>query len=186
MRHQLETVLSFGEDAHRTGGRSTNRRKGLLSWDLCRIRDLGTIAARSGIDWKGGTHMSRSLSVWLKKFAVLVVLAGAFGCAQKTINDVMADPYRYRNKNVSLTGNVVESYSITGRGFYRIDDSTGRLWVFSTKGVPRKGARVSVKGKIYDGFDGTSIVEFIKLPDAIQERIESGLLLLEDSHRAKS
>lgn len=130
--------------------------------------------------------MKRSLSRWMKNAAVLIVLAGAFGCAQKTINDVMADPYRYRNKNVSLTGNVVESYSITGRGFYRIDDATGRLWVFSTRGVPRKGARVSVKGKIYDGFDATSLSDFVKLPDAIQERIESGLLLLEDSHKAKS
>jgi hypothetical protein len=130
--------------------------------------------------------MRQSLSVWLKKAAVVIVLAGAFGCAQKTINDVMADPYRYRDKTVSLTGNVVESFSITGKGFYRLDDATGRLWVFSTRGVPRKGARVSVKGKIYDGFDATSISEFVKLPDAIQERIESGLLLLEQSHKAKS
>ena len=130
--------------------------------------------------------MNPSRSTWLKNAAVVIALAGAFGCAQKTINDVLADPYRYREKNVSLTGDVVESYSLTGKGFYRIEDSTGRLWVFSTRGVPRKGARVSVKGKIYDGFDATSISEFVKLPDAIQERIESGLLLREDSHKAKS
>jgi hypothetical protein len=130
--------------------------------------------------------MNQSLSTWLRKIVVLLALAGAFGCAQKTINDVLADPYRYRDKNVSLTGNVVESYSLTGKGFYRIDDATGRLWVFSTRGVPRKGARVNVKGKIYDGFDVTSIGDFVKLPDAIQERIESGLLLLEDSHQADS
>ena len=130
--------------------------------------------------------MNRSLSAWLKKAAVLVVLAGAFGCAQKTVNDVMADPYRYRNKNVSLTGNVVESFSVTGKGFYRIEDSTGRLWVYSSRGVPRKGARVRVTGKIYDGFDVTSLGEFVKLPDPIKERIESGLLLLEDSHKAQS
>ena len=130
--------------------------------------------------------MNRSLSAWLKKAAVLVVLTGAIGCAQKTVNDVMADPYRYRNKNVSLTGNVVESFSVTGKGFYRIEDSTGRLWVYSSRGVPRKGARVRVTGKIYDGFDVTSLGEFVKLPDPIKERIESGLLLLEDSHKAQN
>jgi hypothetical protein len=130
--------------------------------------------------------MNRSLSVWLKRVAVLVVLAGAVGCAQKTVNDVMADPYRYRDKTVTLTGNVVESFSITGKGFYRIEDPTGRLWVFSSRGVPRKGARVSVKGRIYDGFDATSIREFVKLPPAVRERIESGLLLLEQSHKAKN
>ena len=129
--------------------------------------------------------MKRSLSVWLKKAAVLVVLAGAFGCAQKTINDVLADPYRYRNQNISLTGYVVESFSVTGKGFYRIEDSTGRLWVFSSRGVPRKGARVTVSGRVYDGFDITSLGDFVKLPGTIKERIESGLLLLEDSHKAK-
>jgi len=130
--------------------------------------------------------MRHSLSSWSKNVALVVLLAGAFGCAQKTINNVLADPYRYRDKTVSLTGDVVESYSITGRGFYRIEDATGRLWVFSTRGVPRKGARVSVKGKIYDGFDASSIGEFVKLPPAIRERIETGLLLLEQSHKAKS
>ena len=100
--------------------------------------------------------MNPSISAWSKSVGVALVLSGAFACAQKSINDVMADPYRYRNKNVSLTGSVVESYSVTGKGFYRIDDATGRLWVFSTRGVPRTGARVSVKGRIYDAFDATS------------------------------
>lgn len=98
----------------------------------------------------------------------------------------MADPYRYRNKTVSLQGEVVESFSVAGHGFYRLDDATGRLWIFSQKGVPRKGARVSVRGKIHDGFDLTSVTGFVKLPEPIRERIETGLLMIESSHKAKS
>ncbi len=40
-------------------------------------------------------------------------------------------------------------------------------------------------GRIYDGFDITSLGDFVKLPGGLKERIESGLLLLEDSHKAK-
>jgi hypothetical protein len=119
----------------------------------------------------------------LLSLAFLLAL-GSFGCAQKTVNDVLADPGRYAQKEISLQGDVVESFSVAGRGFYRIEDPTGRLWVFSKKGVPRKGASVKVKGRIHDGFDLTSLGGFLELPEPIRERIESGLLMLESSHKA--
>jgi hypothetical protein len=52
--------------------------------------------------------------------------------------------------------------------------------------VPRKGAFVEVKGKIKDGFDLTSVGDFLSLPEPIRERIASGLLLVESSHKASS
>ena len=91
-----------------------------------------------------------------------------------------------RPRTSRLRGDVVESYSVAGHGFYRIEDPTGKLWVFSNKGVPRKGSYVKVKGKIHDGFDLTSMGGFIKLPEPIQERIESGILMVERSHKAAS
>lgn len=117
--------------------------------------------------------------------ALAFALAG-FGCATKTVNDVMADPSRYADRTITLKGAVVESYSIAGNGFYRLEDPTGKLWIFSNRGVPRKGAYVQVKGRVKDGFDLTSVGDFLKLPEPIRERIESGLLLVEHSHKASS
>ena len=131
--------------------------------------------------------MNNGWTQWAKIFTSTLLVVALAGCASKRINDVLADPARYSDKNVTLTGDVVESYSITGRGFYRIEDGTGRLWVFSDKGVPRKGARVSVKGKIKDGFDlGAFLGGVIKLPDPVKERIETGLLMIESSHKASN
>ena len=127
--------------------------------------------------------MRKYWTVWLAGASLAALSAG---CAQKTVNDVLADPHRYADRNVALSGRVVESYSVVGRGFYRIEDPTGRLWVFSTRGVPRTGASVSVKGKIHDGFDLTSLSGFIKLPEPVRERIATGLLMVESSHKAKS
>ncbi|PYV43128.1 MAG: hypothetical protein DMG06_11845 [Acidobacteria bacterium] len=102
-------------------------------------------------------------------------------CEQKSINEIMANPHRYTRHQVGVVGRVVQSYSVLGRGAYQIDDGTGKLWVVSVgdKGVPRKGARVAVKGKIRDGFDLGSIV---KLPEAVS----SGLVLEESSLKAKN
>ena len=42
---------------------------------------------------------------------------------------------------------------MVNRGAYRIADDTGQLWVVSDRGTPRKGARVTVKGTIREGFN---------------------------------
>jgi hypothetical protein len=110
-------------------------------------------------------------------FLVSIVLFLA-ACERKTINQILAEPHRYANREVGIEGHVVDSYSVLGRGVYRVDDGTGKLWIVSDKGVPRKGSRVGVKGKIQDGFDLGSLV---KLP----ETVSSGLVMIEHSHRAE-
>jgi hypothetical protein len=102
-------------------------------------------------------------------------------CASMTINRVLADPSRYRNREVRLSGAVVESFSLANRGAYRIDDDTGQLWVVSDTGTPRKGARVTVKGTIREGFNLGSLGDRIHLPAGVG----SGLVLMESSHKAR-
>ena len=118
------------------------------------------------------------------RFVGMAILAGSAlvsaACASMTINQVLADPSRYRNREVQLSGAVVDSYSLANQGAYRIDDETGQLWVVSDKGTPRKGARVTVKGTIREGFNLGSLGDQIKLPG-----IGVGLVLLESSHTAK-
>jgi len=125
--------------------------------------------------------MKRSL---LKRVGLLALLIGAMvssACASRTINQVLADPGRYRDRQVKLSGSVVDSYSLIGNGAYQIDDSTGRLWVVSNSGVPRKGARVSVTGTVREGFNLGSIGDRMKLPPAVS----AGIILMESSHKAK-
>jgi hypothetical protein len=85
--------------------------------------------------------------------AFLVAALAAAGCATKSINSVLADPARYRDRQVQISGEVVDSYSVLGRGFYRVRDGSGQLWVMSDRGVPRDGAQVKVKGTIREPFN---------------------------------
>jgi hypothetical protein len=116
------------------------------------------------------------------KLLLVMVLASAMlvlvGCEYKTINQIMAEPQRYANRNVGITGNVVRSYSVLGAGAYQVDDGTGKMWVIAKNNVPREGARVGVKGKIQDGFNLGGLV---KLPEVVR----SGMVMVESDHRAK-
>lgn len=111
--------------------------------------------------------------------AVVAVFLGLAltGCATRSINDILADPSRYANKDVTVKGEVTQSVSVLGHGSYKIEDGSGSLWVVSTKGVPRKGARVEVTGKIRDVADLGGV---LKLPDVVG----SGLVMTESKHKA--
>jgi hypothetical protein len=110
--------------------------------------------------------------------AVIISAIMMIACEQKTINQIKAEPDRYYKKEVAIVGNVIQSYSVLGKGAYEVDDGTGKLWVISAEGVPRKGAHVLVKGTIRDSVNLGTI---IKLPEAIT----SGLVMMENSHKAK-
>lgn len=122
----------------------------------------------------------------LARLASLTLLAAAAlaagACAStRTINELLADPGRYRDRTVQVSGEVVDSFSVANRGAYRIDDGTGELWIVSEVGVPRRTARVSVKGRVREGFNFGSLSDALKLPPGIA----AGLVLLESSHKAK-
>jgi hypothetical protein len=99
------------------------------------------------------------------------------GCGAKSINQVLADPAKYRNQSVTVHGTVEDSVSVLGRGAYRIADGDQSLWVVTNSGAPRKGARVDVTGRVQEGYD----LSFIKLPSPLQ----NGIVLVESSHKAR-
>jgi hypothetical protein len=73
-------------------------------------------------------------------------------CDATKISDINMDPGRYAGKDVTIAGEVVDSYGLLGQGAFEVDDGTGRLWVLSSGfGVPAKGARVGVTGRVEQG-----------------------------------
>jgi hypothetical protein len=54
--------------------------------------------------------------------ALAVSALASAACASRTVNQVLADPSRYRDREVRLSGAVVDSYSFVNRGADRIDD----------------------------------------------------------------
>lgn len=111
--------------------------------------------------------------------ALFVVVLASDACASITINTVLADPSRFRDRDVTVSGEVADSFSVSSRGAYRIKDGSGELWVVSEHGVPRTGAQVKVTGKIREGYNLGA------LADRMPAGLRNGLVLVESSHRAK-
>ena len=114
----------------------------------------------------------------MKKIRSLLLMSSILllvSCGPVKINQILVDPSRYAGKDVKVEGDVVGSYSIIGHGAYQVQDDTGALWVVSDKGVPRKGSRVAVEGRIQD----VLTIDFIQLPG----QVDSGLVMIESSHK---
>jgi hypothetical protein len=106
----------------------------------------------------------------------LLSLAAASACATtSSVDEVMKDPGRYRGRRVMVAGVVTTSGSIAGRGLYRIKDGESQLWVASESGVPAKGTRILVSGRLYDAYDLRGLP--LPLPDGLA----SGVVLVESS-----
>jgi hypothetical protein len=110
---------------------------------------------------------------------LLTLALAAAGCATRSIDSVLTDPARYRDRPVQIAGEVTDSYALLGRGVYRVRDGSGQLWVLSDRGVPRDGARVTVKGTIREAFNLGSLGA--NLPAGVG----GAVMMVEDSHSVK-
>ena len=93
------------------------------------------------------------------------------GCAPMTIGRINADPSRFRNQTVRVTGTVTNSVGLMGKGGYQIEDQTGKIYVISGRGVPSRGSRGTVRGRVVPGAEvlGTAV----------------GVTIREESHKVK-
>ncbi len=115
-------------------------------------------------------------------FWSIVLIAAALCALRLALPYIVKDYVNGRLHRLdSYDGRVADIDIGLWRGAYRIDDGTGQLWVVSDRGVPRRNARVTVKGRVLDGFNLGVFGDRIKLPPGI----EAGLVLMESSHKAK-
>jgi hypothetical protein len=87
------------------------------------------------------------------------------GCGTTRIGRILDEPNRFHNHTVRVDGRVDRSFGAVIAGVYQVDDGSGKIYVISNRPVPRKGARVSVKGRVMNGITigarsfGTAIQE---------------------------
>lgn len=71
----------------------------------------------------------------------------------ESIESINRDPARFGKHEVTIAGQVVNSFAAMGVGVFEIDDGTGRMWVYSKNyGVPGSESKIAVTGVIQQGF----------------------------------
>jgi hypothetical protein len=85
--------------------------------------------------------------------ALIVFMAGCAGSRVK-VSDLTADPQKYNEKVVTVSGKVTQTFSIPllSIGVAEINDGTGDIWVRPAGRTFFEGQKVTVKGTLKIGF----------------------------------
>ena len=79
------------------------------------------------------------------------------GEVRTSIADIRDDPARFAEQTVLLDGEVVDAMGAFSAGVYELRDETGSLHVWTLSGLPSKGSKLRVSGRVMSGltFGGT-------------------------------
>ncbi len=69
-----------------------------------------------------------------------------------SIGNVVENPREYMNKEIAISGTVVERFSLFVVRYFILQDSASSITVVTEQPLPAVGAKVRVKGKIEEGF----------------------------------
>jgi aspartyl/asparaginyl-tRNA synthetase len=87
---------------------------------------------------------------------LLVFLAAALLLAACTprpkIKEIVDHPRDFAGKVVQIEGEVKSVFSLIVLKYFTLDDGSGTITVVTEKPLPRKGERLTVKGKVEEGF----------------------------------
>ena len=125
-------------------------------------------------------HVNFGTKLLAAVMAFLVV-----GCASASINSVMADPGRYRDREVTVAGEVEESLGVLGRGFFKLRDGQDALWVYTSQGLPRKGSRLNTRGRVRDLASIDQLTSRESVPEVVRQAVGNGLVLVETDRKAQ-
>ena len=105
--------------------------------------------------------MNKKPALWMCTLTVLILTS----CGYTKIGRITADPSRYRNRTVRVEGRVTNAFGALSTGGYQVEDDTGKIVVISNQGIPSKGSKVAVSGRVMEGITllgrsyGTAIQE---------------------------
>jgi hypothetical protein len=98
----------------------------------------------------GRNRIKRGPLLFLLLFLVVVC---ACGCGTNTpIEKILNNPRDYGERPVTISGKVVDVFSLVVVKYFIVRDGTGELAVVTERPVPRKGSKVRVTGTVQEAF----------------------------------
>ncbi|MGH8718424.1 MAG: hypothetical protein ACREV0_05710 [Burkholderiales bacterium] len=85
---------------------------------------------------------------------IAALLLGLIAACARTvpIKEIVEHPRDYAGKQVTISGEVTDEFSLLAFKYFMVSDGTGRIAVFSEKPLPKRGERIKVTGQIEEAF----------------------------------
>jgi hypothetical protein len=85
-------------------------------------------------------------------FGVFVLSLASCGVGTTKIGDITGHPRDYAGKEVTVSGEVIEIFSILIAKYFVVRDGTGEISVVTDRPLPAKGEKIKVKGIVKEAF----------------------------------
>jgi hypothetical protein len=95
---------------------------------------------------------NRILSAGLVILFSSLILFGCGGLFSTPIGKILADPRAYAGKNVTVSGEVTQIFSLVFIKYFRLRDETGEIVIVTDKPLPKVGTKIKVKGTAQEAF----------------------------------
>jgi hypothetical protein len=85
---------------------------------------------------------------------VCVLVIAAVSCDVRTtrIGDIVSHPRDFAGKEVTISGEVTESFSMIFIKYFMVRDDSGEIAVVTQRTLPAKGEKIKVKGSVKEAF----------------------------------
>jgi len=113
---------------------------------------------------------SKKNSMFLKNFFLICYIGftlASCGIGVTNIGDITQRPRDFAGKEVTISGEVVDTFSLLIVKYFVVRDNSGEISVVTEKPLPVKGEKIKVKGTVKEAFSiGTKtalvLVESVK------------------------
>ena len=101
-----------------------------------------------------------------------VLLIGGCGSLMATpIKNILDNPRDYSDRTVRVTGEVTDTFSLFVIKYFMVKDSSGEITVVTTRPLPQRGSKITVKGIVHEAFSlGDTQLIVIVEPDEAKDR----------------
>jgi hypothetical protein len=83
---------------------------------------------------------------------LLIIICISCGIGVTKIGDIVSHPRDYADKEVTISGDVVETFSIFVMKYFIVRDNSGEITVITERPMPAKGETIKVKGIVKEAF----------------------------------
>jgi hypothetical protein len=108
----------------------------------------------------------------MKKITLLLFILASLAIAcngifATPIRKIIDNPRDYDGKTVTVSGKVTEIFSFFVLKYFVLDDGTGTITVITRRPLPKKGAKIRVKGEVREMFSlgSTQTLVIVEAPE---------------------
>ena len=96
--------------------------------------------------------MKRRIGLYMFLGLFTITMTACSSLFPTQINKILTNPRDYADKQVTISGTVVDTFSLVIVKYFTLRDETGEMTVVTQRPMPAKGNKIKVTGTVQEAF----------------------------------